>query len=155
MTALLTDAEVKSLALPFFNFDERYIQISNYGIVEQQILKPLMNDFFNEFISNSSSYTSIVNDVKKAVALLVSVRVIHDNGGSKTQNLGEMEAFTRNTKTAGLERREGKAEGVYLDAISILQCVADLMIDNAADYPNFDVNKAYLSIDLYNTLGIV
>lgn len=155
MNNLLSDSEVKSLSVAFLNLDERYITIANYGIVEQQILKPLMNDFFSEFMDNSSAYTAIVDDVKKAVALLVGIRAASDNGGSKTQNLGEMEAFTRNAKTAGNDRRKGKYEGIYIDAISILQWVGETMIDNATDYPNFDKKKAFLSIDLYENLGLV
>lgn len=155
MTPLLTNAEVKTLVFPFLNYDERYIAMNNYGIVEEQYLKPLMNDFFTEFMTNSASYTNILDDVKRAVALLVAARVIHDNGGSKTQNLGELEAFTRNSKTAPVERREGKAEALYLDAMFILQCVGVVMIEAPTDYPDFAIEKAFISIDLYNTLGLV
>ena len=155
MTPLLTDSEVKTLALPFYSFDERYIQVNNYGLVEQKVLKPLFNDFYDEFMANSATYTDILADVKKAVALLVAVRVIHDNGGSKTQNLGELENFTSNSRTASVDRRSGKADSIYLDAIEILKSVGETMIDDPDTYPDFDIEKAFLSIDLYNTLGLV
>lgn len=155
MSNLYTNSDIKQISLAFGSYDPRYIEIVNNGTIERRYLKPLMNGFYETFIANPSSFTVIADDVKMAVSYLVIDKVIARNGKSKTQNLGELENHTSNSKTAQSNIVEVKRDEFYTEAIQLLIDVAKELIENAENYTGFDEQQAILEVSFRNTTGLV
>ena len=155
MSNLYTTADIKSIGLAFESFDPRYIDIVNDGTIERRYLKPMMNGFYSTFIIDPTIYPEISVDVKRAVAFLVIDKAIARNGKSKTQNLGELENMTSNSRQAQPNRVDTKRDEFYTDAVMLLLDVVTEMVANPTDYTGFDETLAVLEVSFRNTTGLV
>lgn len=155
MSNIYTDSDIKEIGLTFNNFDPKYIKIVNNGTIERRYLKPLMNDFYPIFKADPNDFQYISDDVKRAVAFLVVELAIARNGMSKTQNLGELQNHTRNSKQADEGRVNIKRDEFYTEAVMLLLDVANELLANPESYTDFKQDEIKLEVSFRNTTGLI
>jgi hypothetical protein len=135
----MTASEVKAIVTIEAALDPAFFT-PNILYIQETIIKGILTtDLYDSVIASPSSFTVLVPKIKQALAYAVAFFSYERDLLRNVSNQGIMENSTQFSKSS--EKVNGVLSKIKQLEFDYCKALGEFLIDNAVDYPDFDIEK--------------